>query len=514
MNAEKGWKFVSEEMGSTFAAFQAEEYTQTVKDEIDRLQQNLIKDGIERKNMDVAQMKGFTAETWHEGTFNINAALNDSSNRARKLAETGHASVDVQLDSGEKYSLKYYRNAEESVKQQVTNVKQAYAKYLSNAKTNGTKDILTFSEYCEKYGYDEKNLEDLLQSVYRGQGRLIPSNQLEAAKAYLNRLIATESSKGNESRLVLYKNYKDTLDSITSVITDENGNTSYELTKEQAEKLAQMSKDGEIDLKQFGISADILLTKEYILKQSLKAGYTSAVIALVLQISPELIKAIDFAIKNDGISKEELKRIGIKGLKVETRAFIQGATVAAVTISCQSGKLGAELVNTEAPVIGALTLITLNTIENSIKVVAGKMSLPELCAELTRELIVSGASISCGYLMQLVIPEMPVFAYMLGSMIGGALASVILNITDKYLMAYCCESGFILFGLVTQDYSLPIQALTEMGIEVFEYDKIEINEMEVDTFQFDTFEYDTIEIYSVRRGMIGLRRVGYIPISV
>lgn len=511
---DDGWNFMINQMETSAGALQGQQYVQRVKEEISDLFSALQMDGSEKFNLQVDQLKGFSAETWHAGTFNIDSALKGNSNRAYKLAENGHASVDIKLGSGEEYSLKYYKTAEESAKHQAWNVKQAYSKYLSEAKQRNAKDTLSFTEYCDKYGYNENDIYDVMQSVYRGQGRIIPSDQLEQAKEYLREKIAKEASQVGENRRALYRNYLDTLESITDHIEDKDGTVSYRLTKEQSEKLAQMSKDQSIDLEQFGITTDKLITNKFIINQALKSGYTSAVISLVLQVAPEIFKAIEYAINNDGINVKKLKELGLHALSIEAKGFICGAASSALTISCQAGKLGVALTRVDAPIIGTMTVLLLNTIENSFKVAVGQMKPQAMGIELSKELLISGASIGCGYLFQMAFPELPVLGYMLGSFVGSTMASLIVGIAEKTIISYCVDSGFTCFGLVEQDYVIPQEALEVAGIEVFEYKKFKYEKFQPKSFQFKKFEprrfaFGGIEIYPIRRGMIGVRKVGY-----
>ena len=58
-------------------------------------------------NLDPEQLKGFIAEEWHAGTFNIDAIKKGSEHRVWTLQETGYGSVDIDTNFGKQYSLKY-----------------------------------------------------------------------------------------------------------------------------------------------------------------------------------------------------------------------------------------------------------------------------------------------------------------------------------------------------------------------------------------------------------------------
>ena len=82
-------------------------------------------------------------------------------------------------------------------------------------------------------------------------------------------------------------------------------------------------------------------------------------------------------------------------------------------------------------------------------------------------------------------------------------------------MSFCVDTGFTLFGLVEQEYTLPDDIIKQMGIETFDYETFEVNgfkpeTFEVESFAFDTFELDNLETTFLRRGVIGVSKIGYI----
>ena len=71
-----------------------------------------------------------------------------------------------------------------------------------------------------------------------------------------------------------------------------------------------------------------------------------------------------------------------------------------------------------------------------------------------------------------------------------------------------------MFGLVEQDYVLPKELIKEIGIETFDYETFETSTFEpksfaVSSFELDTFEPDTLDIHFLRRGVIGVNKIGY-----
>lgn len=82
-------------------------------------------------------------------------------------------------------------------------------------------------------------------------------------------------------------------------------------------------------------------------------------------------------------------------------------------------------------------------------------------------------------------------------------------------MSFCVDTGFTMFGLVKQDYTLPEDVLKDIGIDVFKYEKFLPVQFQQQcfsaiTFERQKFEANTLGIRILRRGVIGVSEVGYI----
>lgn len=505
---EEGWNFIIQNQTSAVPGFYGADYVQSIDKAIQKLEEDI--NSQMGTSQGVGQLKGFIAEYWHADTFNINAALKSSSSRAFIEGSNKHASVDVSTNFNNNYSMKYYATGRDSALNQAKNVVQAYYEYLRKSKTQNP---LSFEEYLAKYGYDN-NTDELMKSVYYGQERIIPSDQLEDAIKFLRQKMATEAAKDGPNRAALYENYAETLQKLSDRIKDNNGVESVRLTKEESETIAALAKEGKFNREDFGFSLNSLITSEYILQQALKAGVTSAVITLVLQLAPEIFKTIDYLIKNSEIDSDQLKKVGFKAMTSSSEGFLRGAVSAAITISCKAGKLGSNFVNINPGVVGAITVIAIDTMKNSYMVSCRKMSFREMETLLTKELLISSASLAGGLIGQMVLPELPVLGYMLGSMVGSIVSSVTLNICEKTVLSYCSDTGFALFGLVDQNYELPTEIIERLGIEIVNFKQASVKKAVIKraTFKSATYktqQYNTIEFTVLRRGVIGVNTIGY-----
>ena len=506
---QEGWNFNSRQMGVNLGAFEAEKYVE----DVDLAIKNLIEDiGAQGAgNLEADKLKGFIAEYWIADTFNIDAVLKKSNHRAIVNGSNSHASVDVSTNFGLDYSMKYYATGRDSVLNQAKNVLQSYYKYRARSKTITP---MSFEQYIEKYGYT-KDMNDLLMSVYRGQGRIIPHDQLNEAIKFLKKKIAVESTKESPNRLAILKNYEETLQNLSDRISDGEGVESMPLTKEEAERIAKLVKEGEFNAEVFGFSLEQLITPEYILSEALKAGYTAAVITLVLQLAPEIYKSIDFLIKNGYLDKRQLQKTGMNALDSSMMGFLRGSIAAALTISCKSGKLGGLFKSITPQTVGALTVLVIDTAKYSMALANGKMEAHEMGSALTKEILISSVALAGGGIGQAIAPELPVVAYMLGSLIGSTVASIGIGLGKRLLLSYCVETGFTCFGIVKQDYVLPESVIEDMGISITKVDRIYPNRLEVNRIypnrvEVNRVNYETVKYNFVRRGIIGINKVGYI----
>ena len=111
--------------------------------------------------------------------------------------------------------------------------------------------------------------------------------------------------------------------------------------------------------------------------------------------------------------------------------------------------------------------------------------------------------------------ELPVVGYLLGSLVGTAFC-VVYNIGKKKLISFCVDTGFTCFGLVEQNYELPDDVLQDLGVETIPIPRTSIERTTIPRTQtiatsVDTSDYETIDITVLRRGVIGVNKIGYVP---
>lgn len=430
-------------------------------------------------NTPVDIFKGYATEEWHAHTFNIDAMRHDSTHRAKTLHENTFGSVDIDTDFGKQYSLKYSNTAKDAENMQA---------------------IIDMESGRPKY---------------EGQERLIAAEQVEEAKNWAEK----RRLKDAYSRPKVSFSHEDTEKHLVGKISDGEGNESLELTNKEAKKIAAEAKKGKFDPEKHGISKDPLIEKAKInyVNGALKAGLSAAAITAIMELVPELYKSVDYLIKNGYIDKEEIKKSGGKVISASGESFLTGSVAYIVDMAVDHGLLGDALKEADPSLVGAVVTIILGTVKDSIYVASGKITSREMGARFVDRLILtSGCFVSMkigGAIAQALFPELPGIGYAIGSLLGCVIA-VVYNIGKKKLISFCVDTGFTCFGLVEQDYQLPEDVLREMGVDIIPVLKTKISKTDIDTINvenhLDVVEYETIKLTVLKRGIIGVNKIGYV----
>lgn len=475
-------------------------YIESVQNEIDKLSSDI--NSFKGHKTDISKLKGDVFEFWHSGTHNVEAATKGVKSRTFVDRSTGLGSPDISSNYGEDYGLKNYSNASKSVYQQSKTFYQRYKEYTAQSRHN-----ISYEDWLKK-----NNISDIdpNESLYLNQTKIIPKDQLFDAIRHLEQKIVKEEL----TRPDQVKRYKDTLAKLTDKIKSPDGSESIPLTKEESEIIAQLAKDGEFNPVDFGLTTEEIIKYKYVISQAMKAGLSSAIITIILKITPEIYKSIEQLIAYGEIDREQLNKIGFAAISGGAEGFIRGSVAAGITVACKSGALGKALKTIDPSMIGAATVIVMNAIQNSFKVSTGKMSKSEFVNACLRDTFITACSMTLGGITQGLI-EIPILGFMLGSFVGSYIGGVAFTATQNIVMSFCVESGFTFFGMVDQNYELPKEMLEEIGFKVLDYEKVMYKAIQHKAIQHKTVKHkiishNTLNIHILRRGVIGVNKIGYI----
>lgn len=471
--SRKGWDFYSKLVGSDIVARLGDGYVSKVEEEIEKLVNGLTSI---KSNQSDAQLGGFVAEYWHAGTFNINAVAAGSDHRAYTLGSTEYGSVDITTNWGKNFSSKYMATAEDSLVQQA----------LYN--------------------------KDLEVPKYQGQERLIPTDQLEDAK----NIGIKRASKNILTRPKVAESYRDANRNLVDRVSDGNVE-SNPLTKKDSMNIAKDIKNDKLDIDNYGVNTENVVKPEYIIKNAIKAGATTAIITVALQVTPELIKVINHLVKTKQLNLQQIKKVGLKALTASAEGFLRGSISCALLIAMETGKFGSLFKNVNPTVLASVVAVVLETVKNSILVASGKMSKREMGMKFVDSVVMSTGFMACmsigGKIGALLGFQVPIVGYIIGSLLGCTVATLY-QIGKNKLISICIDTGFTCFGLVEQNYELPEEYIKELGIDIAVVNRAIVNTNKinyVEVNRVDSSINKPIILYkSLKRGLIGVNKVGYI----
>lgn len=473
---QQGWTFAAQSSGTAGSAQAGAEYLAAVEDAIKQLEDSINHHPY--RNLPVDSFQGYVFEEYSAGTFNVDAVAAGSKDRAVVQHSLDKGSVDVKLDSGKEYSMKSYGTGAKSATQQAV------------------------------YNTDTK------QPLYKNQERMVPSDQLEEAKMAANK----QTMRNLERRPDVSESYRETRDKLTDTIENDEGIKSKPVTRKELDTIAKEGKKQEFKAEDHDLTPETVIKTKYLLEQAGKAGLTAAAITMALQLAPEIIKAIDYLVHTGEIKPDQLLTAGGKAITASGESFLRGSIAFTLTVAIKEGKLGA-IQNLNPSLIGLLVTITLQTIKDSIMVAFGKMEPRELGASLVRTTIIAGGT-ALGMAAVAKIGAAigqticPVVGFIIGTLVG-CTVSVLYNCGKKQLISFCIDSGFTCFGLVEQNYTIPEEVLHELGIETISIPRIEVSKTQVESVSYtidpEQTQYEKVEYTMLKRGIIGINKIGYIP---
>lgn len=287
-----------------------------------RLKSGVIDRGIQYANNINASRGGYMAENFVAESYNLDAVLKNIKTPAATVpAENGLASADIVYNGG-KASLKFYADAKSSGKAQ-------------------------------------------LNPDYGSQTPIVPADQLDEAKAMINKIADQNELKG---RIEVARQQRKVADKITDRIQDKNGVESTPLTKQQDLDMAEAIQkdvngevivdDAKIDqvMEDTGISGRVRTTK---LRNELTGLGMATAIGLGMGITLSFVSEL----ARIGLDSEQIGNVVFDSLT----AGMESGTIAAVTYAAGRGvthlmeSAGANLMSFAGYMVNFATLGLLST---------------------------------------------------------------------------------------------------------------------------------------------------------
>lgn len=377
--------------------------------------------------LDVPKLGGFYAEAHHAGTFNVNAALNKSTERAWTPHSNTEGSADIKTSWGEEYSSKYYKTAEASVKAQTERSASSEFKELK----------------------------------YDGQKRLIPEDQLNDAHKYVDKKIGKEEL----NRPDVAKDYKDTKDNLTDRVKSPEGNQSDPLDKRNAEEWAREAKKGNV--KEFKNPDEVNLSSH--IKEIGQAAASAAAISVAISSAPVVLggfvkmyqdKDYDFS---DYLS--DLKDFVVhQAPRIAADSFAKAALAGSLTAACKSGALGESFKNISPAGVAAVSVIAIESAKAFYLWQKGELTGEQAASQAFKSGLQTCAGLGGKIIGQALIP-IP----FVGAVIGSMVASFLLN---KGLDKIENPEAMKMLGLLLETFEAQKEILVNVFVSVVNYNDV------------------------------------------
>lgn len=424
---EKGWDLAAETLGDTYAAVLGNEYINVIGNKMAKLEIS-INDSYNNARS-VGFEKGFVAEKWHAGTYNIDAAVKRTKDFAECLGSTELGSVDIHTNT-EDASSKYWATGKESAEEQAKSILEGFSKYKKAHEDATVEDYLNKSRNIKE--------KDALDAFYSGQTRIIPADQMSEAVDYLKGKVKTLSSQGDTAGAA---RYQETLDHLRDRLKSPKGTQSKPLTNEEAEAITELAKEGKFKLSDFGLKMTDFVSAKDIMAEAVMSGVQAGTISAALAVAPALLNCIVDIFKHQEIDAEELKSAGIDAALAGSAGFIEGGLCNYLTATARSGILGPELMNASPAVIGALTVLMIRALRNGYALAKGQINGTEYSNLLCEDLAITVGSMGTSTILMALGLAQPVI--LIGCVAGGILAQQGFKLTKGLVLKLVDNDGFL-----------------------------------------------------------------------
>ena len=430
---KRGWERASDITSSDMAVNVGKKYVDSVSKAIEKFGTDI--NASKGSARGVAQEAGFIAEKWHADTFNIDSAAGSSTSIATVPGSNKLGSPDIDTNFGNDVSLKYYNSASESAKAQATTIIKKYSEYKAS-----TDNPLSLQEYLNKNGYDKAD-QELLEGIYKGQTRIIPSDQYDDAVKFLEGRIKNLSKQKVKTSTSLSGTYQETLEKLSDRLKDPKGTQSRPAAKAEMEAVAELAMKGDFKPEDFGFTLSQVITPKYIVKQAINTGEKTAAMKIALTLGPELYLTIAKAIETGQVEKTDFEKMGVDAIIAGSEGFVEGSVSSAILVACKAEKFGAQYTDVSPDVVGALTVIAIDSIRYGYALSRGEITGLQFSDLMAEEIVSSAGSISAGAGIALLFGGSQI-AMLAGCMAGGMLASIGYNVGKQAVLEIRDAGGF------------------------------------------------------------------------
>jgi hypothetical protein len=376
MNGEHAGR-ARDHVAAQSGAMAGEDYVDAVDGAISALSKMIDDVATQYGNNSIHSAKGFLAEAFHVGTFNVDAARRGLHEVvAERVGDNGpvDARVHVGADHTD-YQIKYYRNPGET------------AKALSDPQ-------------------------------YGGMGKVGPADQVDSirdeALARADRIEANRPEQAAQLR--------DTADHAGGHL-EGGGARSHSLDHDEALRLARDGQRGNVNLRDHGISLDQVIEPLDVAREAAKAGASAVAISAAMAAAPHVIATLRSAYEGDRERAiASLKAAANEGVHGGGAGFLRGAVASGVQVVCRTGLLGEAARSVSPGAVGAMTAMVLRAMVDAYRLSRGEISAGQF-ADRTAGGCAAGTAGMYGAVAGQALIPIPIVGALVGSLVGSLIGS-------------------------------------------------------------------------------------------
>ena len=457
----RDFRNASDNFGGGMAGQQIDAYAERVEHALEDVVRHM--DALANTQKDLHYAKGDLAEAWHVGTFDADAVRRGAGARATAPRDASPIDARVHGSSIEHAQIKYFRSPEDT------------AKAISHPK------------------YD-----DLDQKV-------VPGDQLDGVRDAAARLAARNA----HNRPDVAESYAHTAKTADDRLRMD-GVESRPLSEADArEMVKQLRETRDVNRGGFGLTPQQVIQWQDILRESTTAAARAAIISAALQSAPYLVAIARKALETGEISAKDFAPLGKALPATLIRSGVAGGLSAAIVGSARAGVLGSSLQQVDPTFVAAGVTLALSAFETSVRAARGDITWPVAAKCISEDAIVLASAMGGAALGQALIP-IPMLGALVGNIVGAVAARMAIEQVNEVVIGIAVETGWSVFGLVDQNYTVPSDVLEASGWSVFKVQELDLRRLDYQRFQPQVLEVKTVGMRVLRRGVVSFSRVAYL----
>ncbi|MCK9521482.1 MAG: hypothetical protein M0R76_00360 [Proteobacteria bacterium] len=447
--------------GGGLAGQQVDAYGERVEQALDDVVRRM--GDLAGSQKDIHYAKGDVAEAWHAGTFNVDTARRGLDASATAPRDASPIDVSMRGSSVEHAQLKYFRSPEDT------------AKAISHP----------------KYG-------DLDQKV-------VPSDQLDGVREAAARLAARNA----QSRPEVADSYSHTANTADDRVRMDGAESRPLSEREARELVKELREKQDVDREQFGLTPQQVIQWQDILREATTAAARAAIISAALQSAPYLVAIARKAWETGEISAKDFAPLAQALPATLLRSGVAGGLSAAIVGTARAGVLGGALQQVDPTFVAAGVTLAISAFETSIRAARGDITWPVAAKCISEDAIVLASAMGGAAIGQALIP-IPMLGALVGNIVGAVVARLAIEQVNGVILGIAAETGWTVFGLVDQNYTVPGEILDASGWNVLDIRKLGPQAIELKRMQPINLALKNIDMKVLRRGVVSFGRVAYL----